>query len=599
MLNSDLENNLFSGSIPASIGQLRNLRYLDVSGNQLSGQIPGTIGSLQLLDTLLIDSNSFTGQLPNEIGQLILLRRLDASSNAFSGPIPGGISELKGLEAIKLHRNRFSGNVPSFQGLTKLWEIDIADNPDLGGPLSVLPASLGTCKMQRTSICAVPLRALSHCDDDGLLPCAPDVIAAESQAAASPNPTAAGSPAAAAASNNSSVTAAGVPGQPGQSNSTSNGTLPIGFISPTNNGKAVTSQPDGTSGQDATKDPNATSSDASGSSQPSNEPSVLPITVIAIGIVSIVSVAIAVVGFRWYTRSKGGDPKWNTWMGNHRRDTYSSGSSKSPTTVHSYIDPYNLYAASEIQASRPGSWQSVTVDLNPPMNAWNTTIAATPSIHRGNTARSAQSARSAHSARSGRSAHSTYGLGQSLRSVGAGSMRMAVSTIPEDEEMASQQADSTIMSDFREERVSRSPPAYGTDILLGDATQTTDRGYTDEIVKIRPDSTTENITRSFSEPSPISPQAPPASAPLAPIDLLRRGMIDQQTFLTMMEKEQEQQEKQRQEKIRALQRRIQQPDLDAETRQRYQEMLDELELGVWEQHYDREIREGLELCSAK
>ncbi|CAN0161077.1 unnamed protein product, partial [Ectocarpus sp. 13 AM-2016] len=51
-----------AGSIPASLGQLRNLEKLDLSDNRLDGGIPMSLGQLDKLERLYLNQNMLSGK---------------------------------------------------------------------------------------------------------------------------------------------------------------------------------------------------------------------------------------------------------------------------------------------------------------------------------------------------------------------------------------------------------------------------------------------------------------------------------------------------------------------------------------------------------
>ncbi|KAL9382915.1 hypothetical protein Peur_023238 [Populus x canadensis] len=57
-------NNIFSGFIPSSIGNLAKLEALDLSRNKLSGNIPKQLVQLTFLQFFIASHNHLTGPIP-------------------------------------------------------------------------------------------------------------------------------------------------------------------------------------------------------------------------------------------------------------------------------------------------------------------------------------------------------------------------------------------------------------------------------------------------------------------------------------------------------------------------------------------------------
>jgi Leucine-rich repeat (LRR) protein len=135
-------NNL-TGTIPASIGNLTELRHLVLSESPfLKGPIPSTIGNLRQLQTLVLTELGLTGTIPDEITKLVNLRKLSLQNNyTLTGNIPFNIGNLINLRALTLYANNLSGTLPSSIGnCTNLILIDLHENK-LTGPL---PSSIGS-----------------------------------------------------------------------------------------------------------------------------------------------------------------------------------------------------------------------------------------------------------------------------------------------------------------------------------------------------------------------------------------------------------------------------------------------------------------------
>ena len=124
-----LRGNRLTGSIPAELGQLGELRSLDLSYNRLSGEMPPELGDLDPLERLDLRGNRLTGALPVELGELSELKELRLNSNRLSGSIPVELGNLVRLEWLILEWNELSGQIPVELGrLSQLRGLRLAHN---------------------------------------------------------------------------------------------------------------------------------------------------------------------------------------------------------------------------------------------------------------------------------------------------------------------------------------------------------------------------------------------------------------------------------------------------------------------------------------
>ena len=109
LIELNLADNDRLGTLPASIGSLKNLRTLDVRTCGLSG-LPPEIGGLKSLETLQLWGNHFT-ELPPVVLELTALKELYLSNNKLT-TLPSGITRMKNLKYIDAQRNSLC-NLPS------------------------------------------------------------------------------------------------------------------------------------------------------------------------------------------------------------------------------------------------------------------------------------------------------------------------------------------------------------------------------------------------------------------------------------------------------------------------------------------------------
>ncbi|KAL6324107.1 hypothetical protein AAG906_006378 [Vitis piasezkii] len=134
------------GEIPATIGELSELTFINMSGNKLGGNIPASIQGCWSLETIDLDYNNLTGSIPAVLGQMTNLTYLCLSENSLTGAIPSFLSNLTKLTDLELQVNYFTGRIPEELGaLTKLEILYLHINFLEGS----IPASISNCTALR------------------------------------------------------------------------------------------------------------------------------------------------------------------------------------------------------------------------------------------------------------------------------------------------------------------------------------------------------------------------------------------------------------------------------------------------------------------
>ncbi|KAH7690678.1 Leucine-rich repeat protein [Dioscorea alata] len=141
----DLSSNDISGKLPASLGHLSNLLYVDLSGNSFEGTVSQFPANLEYL---LLFSNKITGTIPESLCYLKKLVVLDLSKNQLIGGIPDcwNPSPQPRLSTLDLSDNQLSGGIPTTICSSSLVYLHLSNN-DLSGEL---PLSLRNCRALRT-----------------------------------------------------------------------------------------------------------------------------------------------------------------------------------------------------------------------------------------------------------------------------------------------------------------------------------------------------------------------------------------------------------------------------------------------------------------
>uniref|UniRef100_A0A2N9G113 non-specific serine/threonine protein kinase n=1 Tax=Fagus sylvatica TaxID=28930 RepID=A0A2N9G113_FAGSY len=134
----DLSTNFLVGAIPASIGNLTELRQLYLYNNSISGSIPEELGLLKHVFVVQLQRNTLSGPIPASIGNMTALSVLFLFENKLSGSIPAFIGNMTALSVLSLSRNKLSGSIPASIGnMTALSMLHLQGNK-LSGQMTAL-----------------------------------------------------------------------------------------------------------------------------------------------------------------------------------------------------------------------------------------------------------------------------------------------------------------------------------------------------------------------------------------------------------------------------------------------------------------------------
>ncbi|XP_023640595.1 LRR receptor-like serine/threonine-protein kinase GSO1 [Capsella rubella] len=169
LIHMNGSDNGFSGYLPLSLEDMKNIKFVDLSYNNFSGMLPmsflmsgfslmylklshnkfsgyflpeGT--SFTSMEVLRLDNNLFTGKIG--VGLLSsnnTLQALDMSNNGLSGTVPSWISEISNLQFFSVSNNLLEGTIPhSLMNMVSLLFMDISRNLLSGSLPSHSPSSI-------------------------------------------------------------------------------------------------------------------------------------------------------------------------------------------------------------------------------------------------------------------------------------------------------------------------------------------------------------------------------------------------------------------------------------------------------------------------
>ncbi|GKY99407.1 hypothetical protein MPSEU_000895400 [Mayamaea pseudoterrestris] len=134
-----LNGNAFGGTINANIfAMTTSLQRLELQSNQISGQFPRSWYALKDLEILRADDTNLRGLLRSEIGQMDNLRELDLSRSLMSGSLPSELYRLANLTALRLSDALFTGSLAEdIRFLNRTLQVAYFDGNGLTGSIPV------------------------------------------------------------------------------------------------------------------------------------------------------------------------------------------------------------------------------------------------------------------------------------------------------------------------------------------------------------------------------------------------------------------------------------------------------------------------------
>ncbi|KAL2650822.1 hypothetical protein R1flu_018950 [Riccia fluitans] len=155
-----------NGTIPVgSLGQLDQIRVINLHSNRLSGPLPSDLPRLTHVKSLYLQNNIFEGPLPSDFTFWPRLVHLNLGTNLLNGSISASLNNLSLIMTIDLSNNQLTGSIPDLN-ISSLRGFDVSNN-SLSGTvppaLQIFPAAnfagnRGICGPPTDVACAAPPR---------------------------------------------------------------------------------------------------------------------------------------------------------------------------------------------------------------------------------------------------------------------------------------------------------------------------------------------------------------------------------------------------------------------------------------------------------
>lgn len=173
-----------TGTIPASLGDVKTLNYVEISGSpNLGGSIP-TGWFRSSLETLIVPGNQLNGTLPRNITSP--LKEININGNQISGTIPVSLAKAS-LTTFDAANNNLLGPIPkALLSSTSLARLNLRGNT-LNGCINNT-AQIASCDLSSNYFCCVPTN--SPCIFEPIIECRIFTAPAENCTGPPPTPSA-------------------------------------------------------------------------------------------------------------------------------------------------------------------------------------------------------------------------------------------------------------------------------------------------------------------------------------------------------------------------------------------------------------------------
>jgi hypothetical protein len=112
MRNFIIDDNMFSSSLPSTLGLLEDMDWFWVNNNAFTGILPSTFGLMTKGAYFRLENNNFEGTLPSEWSGIVDLDSLDVSNNPnLSGTVPASYISMEALTSCSLSGTQISGGL--------------------------------------------------------------------------------------------------------------------------------------------------------------------------------------------------------------------------------------------------------------------------------------------------------------------------------------------------------------------------------------------------------------------------------------------------------------------------------------------------------